>query len=479
MTSVTSSTSLPQTARSLSDALGGRVFLVACFAVPLLIDAFGQAPYYGLTQRLYPWTTIGALCIAGFLLLMLFVTPDRQIFREVGGPWGRRAIMLLCLLTVPFGFRLLGGTPSLPVLIFFGVLFLIYLGIVIWNPRTMLVFFGLVLVYGTVMRLRYMNAFPVFSGLADMLPLIVKASERFLAGQQPYVELYSMPYIVPLPYLPVMWLSYVPAVALGVDIRMVNLLCEAGIVLLFLSLVFPLRRQQETNVAVGYAAFLFMLPTSLFYDSFTSHQVTWFWFLLALRVLLARRILLSGIAFGITLAASQMALVGIPIIGVYIWRAFGFKKIIGWGLAAFVVAALFVVPFALWNPRQFYEYVVLFFSDLELATEQWTRDQRWLFILGFTAEAWRMGFQGVLKFIQGILVLLLTGVFAFKYPATPVNLLRFVILSFAFFILFSPIVALYYPLIWLLVLGFYLAVLGNSSNSRAVSTESAMLDTRE
>lgn len=459
MTALTSNLSTTSRAETRAGLLWGRVLVIACFAIPLLMDAFGQAPYYGFIYNLYPWTTVAALCITAFLLLLLVVTPDRQVFREFGGAWGRRAIMLLCFWTIPFGFKLLGGRPSLPILILFGVFFVFYVGITIWNPRSLLWFFALALAYASIMRLRFIHALPVFSGLSDMLPLVVKASGRFLAGQQPYAETYSMPHILPLTYLPATWLSYVPAVALGLDVRIINLLCTAGSVILLLSLVVPLRHRPETNVAIGYAALLLLLPTSMLYDSFTTHQIAWFWILLTLRLLLARRLFLAGLAAGVLLAASQVALVAVPVLVFYVWRAFGFKQLLLASLATLGVVALFIAPFALWNPRAFFNAVFVFFGDLSgMSTTQWNKDHHWLFVLGFTAEAWRLGWQDNLKYIQAFLVLALAGVFALKYRATAVNLFRFVILSFGFFLLFSAVVALHYHLIWLWIVAFYLAI---------------------
>ena len=80
--------------------------------------------------------------------------------------------------------------------------------------------------------LYWFDEFPIDITNADMLPIIKVMAERFLAGQHSHV--YD-----PIPaiwhgaqpiYLPAMWLPYVPAIALGIDMRWVAI---AGLLFAF------------------------------------------------------------------------------------------------------------------------------------------------------------------------------------------------------------------------------------------------------
>lgn len=65
-------------------------------------------------------------------------------------------------------------------------------------------------------------AVPIDARRADMIPLVGVAVARFLEGHDPYV-LYGMPWPLPLTYMPLTWLAYVPAVLTGIDLRGLNL----------------------------------------------------------------------------------------------------------------------------------------------------------------------------------------------------------------------------------------------------------------
>ena len=69
---------------------------------------------------------------------------------------------------------------------------------------------------------------PVSTHEGDMLPLIGKACDSLLSGQQPY-RTYEVPWSLHLCYPPGQWLPYVPCRALSCDVRITNLLCVFAI----------------------------------------------------------------------------------------------------------------------------------------------------------------------------------------------------------------------------------------------------------
>ncbi len=75
---------------------------------------------------------------------------------------------------------------------------------------------------------------------ADMLPIIKVMGERFIAGQHSHIY-DPIPWIwggtKPI-YLPAMWLPYVPAIAMGIDMRWIAV---AGLLFAFGAFVFLYR----------------------------------------------------------------------------------------------------------------------------------------------------------------------------------------------------------------------------------------------
>jgi hypothetical protein len=86
--------------------------------------------------------------------------------------------------------------------------------------------------------LYWFDEIPIDISNADMLPIIKVMDERFIAGQHSHI--YD-----PLPiYLPAMWLPYVPAIALGVDMRWIAI---AGLLFAFGTFVFLYRPSADPS----------------------------------------------------------------------------------------------------------------------------------------------------------------------------------------------------------------------------------------
>src|SRR5580692_9258655 len=83
----------------------------------------------------------------------------------------------------------------------------------------------------------WFDEMPIDITNADMLPIIKVMGDRFIAGQHSHI--YDViPWIwhgtKPI-YLPAMWLPYVPAIALGLDMRWVAI---AGLLFAFIAFLF-------------------------------------------------------------------------------------------------------------------------------------------------------------------------------------------------------------------------------------------------
>ena len=98
---------------------------------------------------------------------------------------------------------------------------------------------------------------PIDISNADMLPIIKVMGERFVAGQHKHVY-DTIPWIwngIQPIYLPAMWLPYVPAIALGIDIRWVTM---AGLLFSFAIFLFIYRPEIHRYLSffTGVLAFL-------------------------------------------------------------------------------------------------------------------------------------------------------------------------------------------------------------------------------
>ena len=91
--------------------------------------------------------------------------------------------------------------------------------IVLRPPRPWVVL-GVLVVGDLSLRAFFAREWPIEPWVGDMLPLVQSACDRFLSGLDPYaVHQMQIDSQVPLTYPPGLWLTFLPARMLGVDIR--------------------------------------------------------------------------------------------------------------------------------------------------------------------------------------------------------------------------------------------------------------------
>jgi hypothetical protein len=201
---------------------------------------------------------------------------------------------------------------------------------------------------------------PIDIANADMLPIIKVMGERFLAGQHSHVY-DTIPSIwkgVQPIYLPAMWLPYVPAIALGIDMRWINI---AGLLFAFGAFIFLYRpfvalqpSHPDTRSRYG-SFFLGVLAFLLFWwvvadntpgiVSVAEEGTVIAYYVLLVLALASGRPWLTGIAISLCML-SRYALVGwIPAYLVYLvlekqWRNLSIITLTG--IVCFVL--LFLLP---------------------------------------------------------------------------------------------------------------------------------------
>ncbi|MDT7041967.1 hypothetical protein [Candidatus Nitronereus thalassa] len=190
---------------------------------------------------------------------------------------------------------------------------------------------------------------PINIEKADMLPLVRMGIESFLDGATPYAQRSESigTFILEFHYLPGLWLSYLPTVALDLDMRLYNLLALGGLVgLLFLGF----HRTYDHRV-LG----LTLLPVifSPVVVPLVAHGHIWpFWLATAAFgvVFLKGRLIGAAILLGLLLATRQMALFIAAPVAVYLLLRIKFSESLRFGTIAVVIFLGIIGPFWAFSP---------------------------------------------------------------------------------------------------------------------------------
>lgn len=190
------------------------------------------------------------------------------------------------------------------------------------RPRLGLALLSAVAVtYGVGMRAFAMASYTLEQH-SDMLPLVRSALTSFFQGENPY-RIHDLspwfPHDLPLTYLPAKWLFYAPCHMLGLDLRWMNVLCEAGVLsagsLLFLRLW---KRKDSPALAVWTVVFLSYAMNPYFSFRLDSEVYPLgAGFLCVFVCLRYRRFLLASILAGVLVCMSQLAWVALPLPGLW------------------------------------------------------------------------------------------------------------------------------------------------------------------
>lgn len=296
---------------------------------------------------------------------------------------------------------------------------------------------------GAVALFVYMTLrIPHASG-GDMLQIIEFASRDMLAGKDPFRSYLTVSgKDVPFGYWPGTWLPYVPLVALGIDVRVLNLVALGALALLF-------DKAGDQAISAGILAltfYPFILSSSVM--QMILHGHLWvYWFLVCATLLLVarERYLAAAVLFGFCLASRPTALFLAGPIAAYVWRCSGWAWVVNSMAVAIAVALAINAPFALLFGPEFWNnsYGRLVGASQELVHFS---------LAGYLADA---GLSSLLKPIQIFVALAAMGalIFGKRLPAS-----RFVMLTgvvFVWTILFNSYATryVYFPGFLLIALG--------------------------
>jgi len=442
---------------------------VLAIVLGLTLDITGALHVYGLSmlmgQRLAAGAALLLLIIAGGWLRVassLPPTPPMNCERYPGRtyralalltpPIIRRILTLLMLqawLATAIDFLVFLAPGSIPPwALVFGVGTLALPLALIWPPAPGWVAVGAALL-GVIVRVASYPYIPIEPARGDMLPLVQSALDNLLAGRSPYT-IYSMPWDVPLTYLPLTWLAYLPPRLLGLDIRLTNVLAELVVAASLAWLAVMLRPTSESRrsrlitvwrgePALLLWAWIFLEPTALHWSLTTTAPVQLALLCVALALLVAERRWMSSAALGLCLAATLLAAVVVPFMVLCWIRSSGLRRTIPLVGIAGLIGALLALPFFLWSPHDFiYGVWIWFNTNDQFPRLRWDMDNTWARVVGFSGIFWRHGLVDILKPLQALLIAGLAALY-WRWGASAHRLAPFVAAAFLLFTVFNPI----------------------------------------
>lgn len=241
-------------------------------------------------------------------------------------------------------------------------------------------------------------AVPIDARRADMIPLVGAAVARLMSGHDPYV-LYGMPWPLPLTYLPLTWLAYVPAVLAGIDLRWTSAVCELGL----FALLWRRAGRSGRPFLLLYAAW-FASTVMPFTDAITAMPVQ-SCALAAAAALVATRSKAGPAALGAAAATTPLTGALLPLVAIAWWREGGWRLAAKRMAIAALVFAVLVVPWIVGNPRGFWVGPVRWFNNIDgFPRRTWNQSHAWAWVPGLTGVFWTAGLERLLRPVQIALV---------------------------------------------------------------------------
>jgi hypothetical protein len=423
------------------------------FATMLLVDvANSETEFYSNARPQLAAAALVALAAIG-----LFPARARRAHERLAWlPFVPFLAVVLSMLAYPFD-RFLGwGAPAL------------FLGVALSRMRASHAAW-VAFAIGIGLRFGLFGSSPIDPNRSDMIPLTLRSIGAFLAGECPYRE-YFFPWRVPLTYLPLTWLPFVPAYLAKIDVRWTNLAAQAALMLAFQYSAAREPASRRDSPALWLASWLFLSPTSLYWDTMVT--ATMGWVAIAWVIALAsRRSRLAPWALGVGFGVTVLVVPLVPVLALGWLAERGLRAAAGKLGVAFVVGVAIVAPFAVACPQGFRLGIVQWFNDLHLYPTEWFKEHASRVLLtGFATVFWRAGIEAWLRPIQiGATLLVALRFWRDGEGDRAAKIPRYAAVTMLLFVLFNSIVWKYF-LHPVLVLGV-LALAAESGALRAVETE--------
>lgn len=324
---------------------------------------------------------------------------------------------------------------------------------------------GIALFLGSFARISSLAQMPIDPARDDMLPLVLNALHNVTHGQTPYTT-YSMPWELPLTYLPATWLAYLPPYLLQLDIRITNIAAEVlvGAALLWSSQAksnrclslskAPIHAGETTDSPpcmgglggnnklkphILLWAWFYLQPAVMNWSLTTTIPIFWAWLCLLFVLHAAHKPRLAAAMLGVCIAASPMTSLVVPFILLTWLRTHTKQHVLLFVGIAGTIAALIILPFLLWSPQQFIFGTWRWFNDNNLYPRlRWEMDNTWAHQVGFSGVFWRHGWVGILKPLQMLMLTTLAALFWF-FRAHAQQVAPFTVAAILFFMVINPV----------------------------------------
>jgi hypothetical protein len=290
-------------------------------------------------------------------------------------------------------------------------------------------------------------SFPLHPARSDMLPLIQAAGERFLSVGNPYT-MYTLPHQLPLTYLPGMWMAYLPAVLFRFDLRVLHVAAVISSVLIVYAAT-PSKQKENTALFCG----LFLMIPYLHYRHEIYIGILWLSLSIMFFFHTKNKPILACVCLGISASISQFSWVLSPVLLLSIQKQYGWK-VAAWGFGCCAaVACSILLPFWIQSPDAFYRGVFGHWEEGFNATT-----------VNFSYFASKILSLNSLKYVQ-ILLLAATYFIARKNNHLPQRTYEFMTYALLFFLLFNPLIWVYFYLTLFQLMLFHIGYLSASTHS--------------
>ena len=208
-----------------------------------------------------------------------------------------------------------------------------------------------VLVLGTAIRVESLAQWPMDPLRRDMPVLMNLGIDTILDGRFPYRPFFCS-HDVPQTYLPVLYLTNLPFVAAGLDMRWGQLICTIVTALAIWGWGRGTRGSREIGLYL--AVLFYMMPESVWSVVHAEPPPYWMWGALFLGAVVHRRYLLAAIFLGLALGSRHFAFLFVPF--AIVWYASLVKSrreaLLYLLIAAAIICAI-LMPFAIRGPVPF------------------------------------------------------------------------------------------------------------------------------
>lgn len=194
---------------------------------------------------------------------------------------------------------------------------------------------------------------------ADMLPTIKLACERFMSGKKVYGPAPEISDGSIIPYLPMMWIPFLPSLMIGFDLRWITFVFQfTGLAIAFIPIFNHKKSIPFIPIAIaGLGLFLltnFFLIKNTTYWSMTEEGVVCGFYLFLSFALLRGNFVLIGLAIAGCVLSRYSLILWVPVYLVYVY--FSCRRSDFWKLflsLSVAMMVLFILPFFIKDPMYF------------------------------------------------------------------------------------------------------------------------------